>query len=264
MFEHYKNIFDFSGKIAVVTGGAGLLGSEIAKCFATYDAHAIIADNDKGRSLKLVKKIRASNQVADFHYFDQSDVTRIPEMIAGLEREYGPIDVWVNCAYPRTADWGNKLEDISIESWQKNIDMHLNGYCISANEIAKHMAKRNRGVIINVGSIQSLVAPDFSIYEGTEMTSPAAYTAIKGGILMYSKYLASYFGKYNIRVNVVCPGGINNSQAEEFVDRYNKKTLLGRMAYPNDIAPAVMFLASDAASYITGAVLAVDGGLTAI
>ena len=264
MFDYYKGMFNFHGKKVVVTGGVGLLGCEIVKCFATFNAHVIISDVNKADSIKLAEEIRKNNGDAEFYWFDQSNVAKIPEMIGGMENKYGAIDVWVNNAYPHTVDWGNKLEDMSIESWQKNVDMHLNSYCICANEIAKRMAKRNQGVIINVGSIQSLVAPDFSIYEGTEMTSPAAYTAIKGGILMYSKYLASYFGKYNIRVNVVCPGGINNSQPEEFVDRYNKKTLLGRMAYPNDIAPAVMFLASDAASYITGAVLAVDGGLTAI
>ena len=264
MFDYYKGMFDFLGEKVVVTGGTGLLGREIVKCFSAFNAHTIVSDINQVDSIKLAEEIRENNGDAEFYYFDQSNVAKIPQQIAGLEREHGPIDVWVNSAYPRTADWGNKLEDMSIESWQKNLDMHLNGYCICANEIAKRMAKRSRGVIINVGSIQSLVAPDFSIYEGTEMTSPAVYTAIKGGILMYSKYLASYFGKDNVRVNVVCPGGIFNHQPREFINRYNKKTLLGRLADPKEIAPSVLFLASDAASYITGAVLTVDGGLSVI
>ena len=170
----------------------------------------------------------------------------------------------MNNAYPRTSDWNNRLEDVGIESWQKNVDMHLNGYCICSNEIARRMASRRNGVIINTGSIQSLVAPEFTIYEGTEMTSPAAYTAIKGGILTYSKYLASYYGSSNIRVNVICPGGIANHQPKRFVDRYCRKTLLRRLATPAEIAPSYVFLASDAAAYITGSVLTVDGGLTAI
>lgn len=264
MFEHYKNIFDFSGEIAVVTGGAGLLGSEIVKCFATFRAHVIIADNNKAGSLKLVEKIRASNKKADFHYFDQSDVARIHDMVGGLEDQYGPVDVWVNSAYPHTADWGNKLEEVSIESWRRNVDMHLNGYCICSNEIAKRMAERKGGSIVNMASIQSIVAPEFRIYEGTDMTSPAAYTAIKGGILMYTKYLASYYGRRNVRINAVCPGGIASNQPESFALRYNEKTLLGRLAHAREIAPSVMFLASDAASYITGTAIVVDGGLTAI
>lgn len=264
MFDYYKGMFNFHEKKVVVTGGAGLLGCEIVKCFATFRAHAIIADNNEAGSLKLAEKIRASNQVADFHYFDQSDVARIPDMIAELEEQYGPVDVWVNNAYPRTADWGNRLEEVSIESWRRNVDMHLNGYCICSNEIAKRMAERKRGVIVNMGSIQSFVAPEFSIYEGTDITSPAAYTAIKGGILMYTKYLASYYGRHNVRVNAVCPGGIANNQPESFALRYNQKTLLGRLAHAREIAPSVMFLASDAASYITGTAIVVDGGLTAI
>lgn len=264
MFDYYKGMFNFHGKKVVVTGGAGLLGCEIVKCFATFHAHAIIADNNESGSLKLVEEIRARNQEANFHYFDQSDVAGIPDMIAELEEQYGPVDVWVNNAYPRTADWGNRLEEVSIESWRRNVDMHLNGYCICSNEIAKRMAERKGGVIVNMGSIQSFVAPEFSIYEGTDMTSPAAYTAIKGGILMYTKYLASYYGRQNVRVNAVCPGGIANNQPEAFIVRYNQKTMLGRLAHAKEIAPTVMFLASDAASYITGTAIVVDGGLTAI
>ena len=264
MFDHYKGLFDFRGKNVVITGGAGLLGREIVKCFAAYNANTIISDINKEESIKLVEEIQNEKGTADFYYFDQSDVSTIPEVIKGLDRKNRPIDVWVNNAYPRTSDWGNKLENVSIESWRKNIDLHLNGYCICANEIAKRMAKRKRGVIINVGSIQSFVAPDFSLYHDTDMTSPAAYTAIKGGILMYTKYLASYFGKNNIRVNVVCPGGILNKQPDNFVLRYSHRTPLGRMADPKEIAPAILFLASDAASYITGTVLTVDGGFTAI
>lgn len=258
-------MIDFSGKKVVVTGGAGLLGTQISKCFAAFSAHTIIADVNEAASMKVVEEIRSyNNQKAAFFYFDQSDVTFIPDGVASIEDQFGTINIWVNCAYPRTSDWGKKLEKISIENWQKNVDMHLNGYCICSNEIAKRMSQRKQGAIINISSIQALIAPDFSIYEGTDMTSPAAYTAIKGGILAYSKYLASYYGKKNIRVNVVCPGGIANNQPDEFMNKYNRKTILGRMAEPEEIAPAVVFLASDAASYITGAVLTVDGGFVSI
>jgi NAD(P)-dependent dehydrogenase (short-subunit alcohol dehydrogenase family) len=259
----YLLLNDFTGKRVVVTGGTGLLGTEIVKCFSAYNAITLIADINESAAKKLIKEIRENNKKAEYVYLDISKISEIPNNISKIEKSFGPIDIWVNNAYPRTDDWPNKLEDIRIESWQKNIDMHLNSYCICSNEIAKRMAKRKKGVIINIGSIHSFVSPDLSLYEGTEMTSPAAYTAIKGGILMYSKYLSSYYGKDNIRVNVVCPGGIVNNQPKEFIEKYNAKTLLKRMAKPEEVAPSVIFLASEGASYITGTTLIVDGGFTA-
>jgi len=264
MLSYYKKLNDFSGQNVVVTGGTGLLGTEIVKCFAAHNARTIIADINEGIAESLSKEIKASGGNANFITFDISELEVLSENITRIERAFGEVDVWVNNAYPRTDDWSLKLEDVSVESWRKNIDMHLNSYCICSNEIAKRMARRKRGAIVNVGSIQSLVAPDFSIYEGTDMTSPAAYTAIKGGIATYSKYLASYYGKDNVRVNVVCPGGIFNNQSETFVERYSGRTLLGRMAKPEEIAAVIVFVSSGAASYMTGSVVVVDGGLTAI
>ena len=264
MIKKYRNLFDFNGKKVVVTGGVGLLGSEIVKCFCEFNANTIVADVCESTGKELVAEIIANRGHADFFFWDMSNVTKIPTQVDSIEMAFGSIDVWVNCAYPRTDDWSAKLEDVTVESWQRNVDMHLNGYCISSNEIAKRMAKRGSGAIVNIGSIQAHVAPDFQIYENTDMTSPAAYTAIKGGIRMYSKYLASYFGKDNVRVNVVSPGGIFNNQPGQFIDRYKKRTCLKRMAEAWEIATTVVFIASDAASYVTGVDFIVDGGLTAL
>jgi NAD(P)-dependent dehydrogenase (short-subunit alcohol dehydrogenase family) len=264
MFKHYRNCVRLDNRLAVVAGGAGLIGAEIVKCLCDFGADVLILDVAVDRGETVSREAAEQGGSCRFHFCDLSDVPGISAQIARIEDRYGPMGVWVNCTYPRTADWNRKLEDVTPESWRANVDMHMNGYCISAGEVAKRMAARGGGSLISVGSIQGHVAPDFRIYEGTDMTSPAAYTAIKGGIRMYSKYLASYYGRRNVRVNVVSPGGIFNNQAEEFIARYNDKTCLGRIAWPQEIAPAVAFLASDAASYITGIDLLVDGGLTAL
>jgi NAD(P)-dependent dehydrogenase (short-subunit alcohol dehydrogenase family) len=125
------------------------------------------------------------------------------------------------------------------------------------------MAKQRGGAIINLASIYGNVAPDFSIYEGTEMTMPVAYSAIKGGIIALTRYIATYYAHYNVRANTVSPGGIFDHQKPSFVERYSKKTPLGRMARPEEIVGAVVYLASDASSYVTGHDLIVDGGWTA-
>jgi len=258
------NLFSLKNKRAIVTGGLGLIGKAIAINLFKTGSETIILDINDELGSEFINKVNSSNNKVFFEYFDITKLEEISRNIAKIEKKYGSIDIWINSAYPRTLDWGNKLEDISIESWRKNIDMQLNSYCICSNEIAKRMAKRKSGSIINVSSIQGVIAPDFSIYEGLNMTSPPAYTAIKAGILSYSRYLASYYGKHNVRVNVVCPGGVLNNQPEQFIEKYNKKTLLGRMAEPEEIAKPIIFLASDAASYITGAVLMIDGGWTTI
>jgi NAD(P)-dependent dehydrogenase (short-subunit alcohol dehydrogenase family) len=170
----------------------------------------------------------------------------------------------VNNAYPRTKDWGAKFEDIKPESWSQNVDMQMNSYFVFCQEVLKKMDLQSSGSIINIASIYGVVGNDFSVYEGTSMTSAAAYSAIKGGIINFTRFLASYYGKRGIRVNTVSPGGIFDHQNPIFVANYNKKVPMGRMGIPEDIAPSVAFLLSDKAKYITGHNLIVDGGWCAI
>jgi len=264
MFKQYKNCVRLDSRLAVVAGGAGLIGAEIVKCLCAFGADVVLLDVAVDRGAAVTSEAAKQGGSCRFDCCDLSDVPAISTEIARIEDSYGPMDIWVNCTYPRTEDWNMKLENVTPQSWRANVDLHMNSYCLSAGEVARRMAARSGGSIINIGSIQGHVAPDFRIYEGTDMTSPAAYTAIKGGIRMYSKYLASYYGRQNVRVNVVSPGGIFNNQDEVFVTRYNDKTCLGRLGWPQEISPAVAFLASDAASYITGLDLLVDGGLVAL
>ena len=142
--------------------------------------------------------------------------------------------------------------------------MQMNSYFVCCQEVLKIMKKQNRGSIVNIASIYGVVGNDFTLYEEYNGTSPAAYSAIKGGLISFTRYLASYYGPSGIRINCVSPGGIFDNQQPSFVARYEAKVPLRRMGNPDDIAPAVSFLISDEAKYITGQNLIVDGGWTAI
>jgi NAD(P)-dependent dehydrogenase (short-subunit alcohol dehydrogenase family) len=245
--ENLKN------KVIAVAGGSGLIGREILKKIKASGAIAINAD------INVDDNLDESNIKLDITD-DQSIIDAINQIVS----KFGKIDGWVNSAYPRTKDWGNKLESIDFESWRENIDWHLNGYFISSKLVTDQMVKQRHGSLVNLSSIYGMVGPDFTVYENSPMTMPVAYSAIKAGIINLGRYLASYYGKSGVRVNTVSPGGIFDYQPEEFLNRYNKKVPLGRMGEANEIAGPVVFLLSDSASYITGHNLIVDGGWTAI
>lgn len=254
--KSYLDKFKLDGKVAFVTGGVGLIGLEVTKALAEVGAKVVILDIDQEKGQKVT--------VAKYEKFDVTKLDEINRNIDDLKLKYGKIDIWVNTAYPRTADWGNKVEDLTLDSWQQNVNMHLNSYAWISRKVCLVMSKQNGGSLINFGSIYGVVGNNFNIYEGTNMNPPAAYFAIKGGIVNFDRYLAAYFGKDNVRVNTICPGGIFDNQNPTFVKNYSKNTPLKKMGNPEDVASVVLFLASDAASYITGATIMVDGGWTAI
>lgn len=171
----------------------------------------------------------------------------------------------VNAAYPHTKDWGRyKFEDTPFEHWEENVRMQLNPVFYIDREAAKVMERQKSGSIVNFGSIYGIVGNDFTIYEAYNGSSPAEYCAVKGGIINFTRYMASWLGKYGIRANCVCPGGIFDHQREEFVKAYTHRCPMKRMGNPDDIAPLCLFLVSDASKYITGQTIAADGGWTAI
>ena len=231
-------------KVIVVIGGCGLIGKEVVKLAAENGANAINADIN-----------------SDKLHFDITDTESIKSGFKSLYEKYGKIDGVVNCAYPRTKDWGAKLEDIQLESWRKNVDMQLNSLLLITQESLRYM--KSGASFVNFASIYGVVGNDFTIYEETSMCPPAAYSAIKSGVINFTRFLASYLGKHGIRVNCVSPGGVFDNQNEKF-EHYSHKCPLKRMAQASEIAPAVIFLLSDGASYITGHNLLVDGGWCAI
>jgi NAD(P)-dependent dehydrogenase (short-subunit alcohol dehydrogenase family) len=252
------------GRTAIVTGGFGLIGKAVSSALAARSARVTILDSSADRWPGIESEFRAAALDVAFRQADVSELETIPDFVEDCDTSVGGADVWVNCAYPRTDDWGDGPETAGAANWSANVNLQMTSTCLVSSEIAKHMASRQGGSIINIASIYGVVAPDFAVYDGTDMTTPPAYSAIKGGIIAYSRYLASYWGAKGVRVNTVCPGGVFADQPKSFVDAYCRRTPLGRMATPQDIAGPVAFLASDAAGYMTGATLMVDGGWTAL
>jgi NAD(P)-dependent dehydrogenase (short-subunit alcohol dehydrogenase family) len=242
-------MIDLKNKIIVVTGGNGLIGSAFVLALRSAGATCICAD------------INCTNDL-DTHQIniDITDENAVQTSIKSIQLHFGRIDGWVNNAYPRTADWGMKMEDFPIESWRKNLDMHLTGYYICCKYALETMTEQGYGSLVNIGSIHGALAPDFTVYNGTQMTSPVGYAAIKGGVLQLTRYLASYHGRSGVRVNTLSPGGIFADQNPVFVQNYKDRVPMGRMGLPEDISGGLVFLLSDASKYMTGQNLIIDGG----
>lgn len=240
-------------KIIIITGGNGLLGKAIVDRLISEGAFCINFEIN-----------HETNEDLSNVYCDITDSNSIDTALEIVFKRYKKIDGLVNNAYPRTKDWGNKFEDILFESWKQNVDWQLNSYFYLTQKVASQMVGQNSGSIINMASIYGVVGADFNVYEGTTMTMPAAYSAIKGALVNFTRYVASYFGPQQVRVNTVSPGGIFDNQNEIFVNNYCEKVPMRRLGTPEDIAPTVAFLLSDDSRYITGQNLIVDGGWTAI
>jgi NAD(P)-dependent dehydrogenase (short-subunit alcohol dehydrogenase family) len=239
-------------KIIIVTGGSGLLGREIVKNLESKGAIAINADINVVTDLK--------NNILNVDITSENSISNAIKLVIEF---YGKINGLVNNAYPRTKDWGTKFEEISYESWQKNVDMQMNTTFLFIQKVMPELLK-NKGSVVNITSIYGVVGNDLTIYENTSITTAAPYSAIKGGIINFTRYLASYYGRQGVRVNCVSPGGILDKQHNIFIENYERKVPMGRMGNPDDIAPAVSFLLSDDAKYITGQNIIIDGGWTAI
>lgn len=255
---NYKNIFNIKNKKAFVIGGSGVIGSEV--CAALYESGCKVFNLDVKFDRKKNKKIKDI-------YFDCSKLEHLEIKFSQLIKSKGVPDIFINCSYPKTSDWkNNSFKKININSYKKNIDIHLNSFVWTAKIAADNMKKANvEGSIILLSSIYGLVGQDISIYKDTKMTESMTYSVIKGGINNLTRQMASYYGTSNIRVNSICPGGIKEkNHNKKFVKNYLEKVPLKRFCNPSDVAANVLFLSSKASSYITGTMIIVDGGWTAI
>ena len=255
----YSTIFSLKDKIAFIIGGRGLIGSEIAMAIKSYGAKTIILDID------VEDNIEESDLI--YQYFDCGDLSSSESNINNFVKEFGCPDILINCSYPHTKDWSkSSFKEVKLGSLQKNIDIHLNSYAWLARLTANHMVKcKINGSIIQLGSIYGVVGQNENIYEGTSLDENMIYSIIKGGIISLTRQMASYYGKNQIRINTICPGGIfDNNLEEKFIKKYSQQVPLSRLGNPSEIASTTLFLASSASSYITGATIMVDGGWTAI
>lgn len=254
----------FDKKKIFILGGSGLIGLPIVKNLNLLGAKLIILDIKKDPRLP-------KNNI--FFKFDCSKLSNIETKFKSILKKFGCPDVFINCSYPRTADWSkSSFKKISFKNMQKNIDLQMNTYAWLSKLTAETMVKsRVRGNIINLGSIYGLLGQDLTVYEKTSMEENMTYSLIKGGLVNYTRQMASYYGSYGIRVNNICSGGLkghvagkSNYQEKNFIKNYSKKVPLKRLGAPEEVANVVTFVASDAASYVTGANVVVDGGWTII
>lgn len=258
---HIKELFSLSKKCAVVIGGAGKIGFPMSEALAEAGAKVYIVSTQKANYEKAVEKLRLANLDVCGLQMDQSDEKSVLACLEHIGTEEKIPDILINCGVERPM---KKFFDDTVETWDRSMEVNARGLFVTCRLFGKAMVKQGGGSIINVASIYGVVAPDQSIYEGTTIQTEPDYPYTKGGMIMFSKYLASLFAKDKVRVNCIVPGGFFNNQAEPFLSCYIRKVPMGRMAYHDDLKGVTVFLASEASSYVTGAVVPVDGGFTII
>jgi NAD(P)-dependent dehydrogenase (short-subunit alcohol dehydrogenase family) len=242
--------FRLEGKVALVTGGSGLVGRQVVEALVEAGANVLTASRNatKGKHAGITT-----------FQFDQGDAKSIDQLAEQVIRHARAVDILVNNAVFRPMkDWDDPAEDFAA-----SMRVNATGLFLVLRAFGNHMAERGRGSIINIGSIQGSVGPDYSLYEGLDWGAPPDYFFHKGGMVQLTRFAAAKLGPRGVRVNCVSPGGFFNSQDATFVQRYNARTFLGRMAGATDLQGAIVFLASDASAYVTGANIPVDGGYTA-
>jgi len=261
-----SKLFDLSGRVVIITGAAGNLGSKYAEGLSQAGANLVLADIDYQTCKKIGKKIENDYDVKTLSIkLDLNDKSSIKKMISNTVKKFSKIDVLINnAAYQGTTKTRKlKFEEFPLSEWNKAVSVNLTGIFLTCQEVGKIMKKQKNGNIINISSTYGLVAPDQRIYGNSGQNAAVFYSATKAAITNLTRYLASYWSRSGIRVNTLSPGGVKRTQDSDFIKRYSEKTMLGRMAQNTEYVGAIIFLSSDASSYMTGSNLIIDGGWTA-
>ena len=272
MLQDYTRLFRLSGKTAMITGGVGLLGKEFCRGLAEFGASVAVVDLDEGMADGFAQELSREFGVEAMGLgCNVSDPQAVQTTVARVVERFGGIDVLHNNAASKSEDidaFFAPFESYSLPEWRKIMSVNIDGMFLVAQAVGEQMIKQGYGgSIIQTGSIYGIMASDKRIYEGSfylgrQINNPAVYSASKAAVVGLSKYLAAYWADKNIRVNALVPGGVQSSQNQKFIDQYSARVPMNRMAKPYEMVGALLFLASEASSYVTGQTIVVDGGLS--
>jgi NAD(P)-dependent dehydrogenase (short-subunit alcohol dehydrogenase family) len=273
MNSEFRKLFDLSGKTAIVTGGLGILGRHFCRALAEFNASVVVADLDGDATTAFAEELSAATgQRCIGISCDVADEASVRALVETTVRTLGGIHVLHNNAATKSSDLSAffaAAEEYPLETWREVMAVNLDGVFLVAREVGRQMiAQGSGGSIIQTSSIYGILGADRRIYEGShylgqQINTPPVYAASKAGIVGLTRYLATNWAHHGIRVNTLIPGGAQSGQNETFVRQYSERVPLSRMAQPEEMVGALVFLASDASSYITGQSIVVDGGLSA-
>lgn len=263
--KHAKELFDLSGKVAIVTGGRGLYGASICTGLCEMGATVVVASRNGEKCDEFAAELRAKGYDAIGMSLDLSNDASISDLALQVYQKYGKIDILVNNAVDRRNM--TSLQNATREKLQDSVSTNLNGQILLSQAVLQYMIDQNSGNIINISSMRGLDCPHFPFYPEAMGDQPVNYTTEKWAMVGLTKYMAGRYGKHNIRVNCIAPGGFNpglsdDPEKKKFVDTYIANCPLGCWANEDDIKGPVIFLASEASNYVTGATLVMDGGWT--
>jgi NAD(P)-dependent dehydrogenase (short-subunit alcohol dehydrogenase family) len=265
------DLFHLGNKVVVVTGGTGILGRGYCRALAARGADVVVADIDQVACDALASEIeKETGGKACGNAVNLSSESSIIAWSKAILQKHGKVDVLINNAAAKAKGFFDPLENYSVQTWNDVMAVNVNAVFLAVRELGPSMAQRGSGSIVNISSIYGVVGPDQRIYEGSQyeamggaINTPMIYAASKGAVIAMTRYMATYWGAKGVRCNCLTPGGVSSGQNVTFDQKYSARVPMGRMAKASEMIGAILYLASDASSYVNGQNIIVDGGLTA-